>query len=178
MDWKKISSEQRKYIVILVLMTVVGVGLMLVGNGQKKTNEVGELNNPTPLVRESVSLSAEKEKENQLAEVLAAIEGVGKVWVDITFACCGSSLSAFQVQQLLDAGAQEIIIAFDRQFQEIGDDEFKHLKSNLLKIKEKYHKDAIISFIFDKKMITDYKASPIDHGPDIFMKLFKERLIL
>ena len=28
------------------------------------------------------------------------------------------------------------------------------------------------------KMITDYKASPIDHGPDIFMKLFKERLIL
>mgnify|MGYP003549797751 FL=1 len=97
---------------------------------------------------------------------------------DISVACCGSSLSAFQVQQLLDAGAQEIIIAFDRQFQEIGDDEFKHLKSNLLKIKEKYHKDAIISFIFDKKMITDYKASPIDHGPDIFMKLFKERLIL
>lgn len=97
---------------------------------------------------------------------------------DISVACCGSSLSAFQVQQLLNAGAQEIIIAFDRQFQEIGDDEFKHLKSNLLKIKEKYHKDAIISFIFDKKMITDYKASPIDHGPDIFMKLFKERILL
>lgn len=99
MDWKKISSEQRKYIVILVLMTVVGVGLMLVGNGQKKTNEVGELNNPTPLVRENVSQSAEKEKENQLAEVLAAIEGVGKVWVDITFACEGTTEYAYDEQR-------------------------------------------------------------------------------
>ena len=35
---------------------------------------------------------------------------------DITVACCGSNLSAYQTQLLIDAGAQEIIIAFDRQF--------------------------------------------------------------
>jgi hypothetical protein len=97
---------------------------------------------------------------------------------NISVACCGSNLSAYQVQLLLENGAQEIIVGFDRQFQEIGDEEFKKLKTNLLKIREKYKNDVMISFIFDKNMITDYKSSPIDHGPEIFMKLFKERIIL
>jgi hypothetical protein len=79
---------------------------------------------------------------------------------------------------LLDAGAKEIVIAFDRQFQEIGDNEFKRLKANLLKIKDKYKNYALISFIFDKNMITRYKDSPIDLGPDIFLQLFKERIVL
>lgn len=33
---------------------------------------------------------------------------------DISVACCGSSLSTYQVQELIDSGAEEIIIAFDR----------------------------------------------------------------
>lgn len=97
---------------------------------------------------------------------------------DISVACCGSSLSSFQVQQLMDAGAEEIIIAFDRQFKEVGDEEFKHLKRNLLKLRNKYKNYVNISFIFDKKMVTGYKDSPIDCGKDIFLHLFKERIIL
>ena len=97
---------------------------------------------------------------------------------DISVACCGSSISAYQIQMLLDIGVEEIIIAFDRQFQEIGDEEFKHLKTNLLRLQSKYKNFATISFIFDKNKLTDYKASPIDCGPQIFLQLFKERIIL
>ena len=97
---------------------------------------------------------------------------------DISVACCGSSVSAYQIQKLLEAGAEEIIIAFDRQFQEIGDEEFKHLKTNLIRLRGKYKNFATISFIFDKNMITGYKASPIDCGPQTFLQLFKERIIL
>ena len=79
---------------------------------------------------------------------------------------------------MIEAGAKEIVIAFDRQFQEINDDEYKHLTKNLMKINSKYKNDVVISFIFDKNMITGYKDSPIDCGPEIFMKLFKERIIL
>ena len=96
----------------------------------------------------------------------------------IAVACCGSNLSSYQVQLLLDAGATEIIVAFDRQFQEIGDSEYKRLTKNLLKIHEKYKNYATISFIFDKHKITGYKASPIDEGPEKFLKLFQERIIL
>ena len=97
---------------------------------------------------------------------------------DISVACCGSSVSAHQMQLLLDAGAEEIVIAFDRQFQEIGDTEFKHLKKNLLKLRDKYKTYATISFIFDKNKTTGYKSSPIDEGPEKFLNLFKERIVL
>ena len=97
---------------------------------------------------------------------------------DISVACCGSSLSSFQMQMLLDAGAKEVIIAFDRQFQEIGDTEFKRLTKKLTAIDQKYKNEVLISFIFDKKMITGYKASPIDEGKEKFLKLFKERIVL
>ena len=97
---------------------------------------------------------------------------------DISVACCGSSLSAYQVQLLQELGVEEIIIAFDRQFQEIGDKEFLHLKNNLLKIRTKYKNFLKVSFMFDKKMLTGYKDSPIDCGKDIFLQLFKERIFL
>ena len=78
----------------------------------------------------------------------------------------------------MDAGAKEIVIGFDRQFQEIGDDEFKKWVTKLKKINEKYKNFALISFIFDKQKITPYKSSPTDCGPEIFLKLFKERIII
>ena len=32
--------------------------------------------------------------------------------------------------------------------------------------------------IFDKNKITGYKDSPIDKGPQVFLQLFKERIVL
>jgi hypothetical protein len=97
---------------------------------------------------------------------------------NISVACCGSSLSNYQVQLLIEAGAEEIIIAFDRQWQEEWDDEYKKLTAKLLKIREKYKQDVLISFMFDKDRLTRYKDSPIDDGPEVFLKLFKERIVL
>ena len=42
----------------------------------------------------------------------------------------------------------------------------------------KYKNEVLISFMFDKNMLTGYKDSPIDCGKDIFLQLFKERIIL
>jgi hypothetical protein len=82
------------------------------------------------------------------------------------------------MQLLLDLGVKEVIIAFDRQFQELGDKECKHLTTNLTKLHNKYKNYATISFIFDKNMITGYKASPTDEGRDKFLQLFKNRVYL
>lgn len=97
---------------------------------------------------------------------------------DISVACCGSSLSAYQIQLLIEAGAEEIIVAFDRQFEEIGDKEFKHLTKNLKTLHSKYKNNVLISFVFDRNKLTGYKDAPIDCGPQIFLQLFKERIIL
>lgn len=97
---------------------------------------------------------------------------------DISVACCGSSVSSYQIQLLIEDSVQEIIIAFDRQFQALGDNEFNRLKAKLLGLHKKYKNEVLISFIFDKHLITSYKASPTDEGPEKFMQLFKERIIL
>lgn len=97
---------------------------------------------------------------------------------DISVAMCGSSLSEYQVGLLLSCGAEEIIVAFDRQFQEINDKEYNHLKDNILKINNNFKNYVNLSFIFDKNMITSYKACPLDEGKEKFYKLFKERIVL
>ena len=97
---------------------------------------------------------------------------------DISVACCGSNISAYQIHMLIAAGAKEIVICFDRQFQELGDKEHKHQIANFRKLHSKYKNYVNLSFINDRHMITSYKASPVDEGPEKFLKLFKERVIL
>lgn len=95
---------------------------------------------------------------------------------DISVACCGSNLSIYHVQLLLECGAQEIIIAFDR---EGSDQDKKQYVEKFYRINKKYKNYANISFIYDKKgEYLDYKSSPIDHGKDTFLTLFKERIYI
>lgn len=129
-------------------------------------------NSKTNIKNVKTAIVFEGEKSTLLYQTYFGIEN------DISVACCGSSLSAYQINLLLELGVNEIVIAFDRQFQDIGDSEFKHLTRNLTKIFNKYKNYTNISFIFDKNMITGYKNSPIDCGKDTFLKLFKERISL
>lgn len=95
---------------------------------------------------------------------------------NVAVACSGSNISRYHLQQLLDAGAEEMIIALDRQFQAIGDEEYVHLIKNLQKMSDKYKNFIKISIVFDKDMRTEYKDSPIDRGPELFQQLYNERL--
>ena len=97
---------------------------------------------------------------------------------DITVACCGSSLSSYQVDLLMNLGVEEIIIAFDKQFKEIGDEEWKGWTKKLKQIHQKYGAKVQISYIFDKQNLLGYKDSPIDCGKEVFLKLYKERIRL
>jgi hypothetical protein len=97
---------------------------------------------------------------------------------DITVAVCGSSLSSYQVQLLLDLGIEEMIIAFDKQFQELGDKEHIGWVKKLKDINKKYSKYVRISYMFDKWGILGYKSSPIDEGKEKFLKLFDKRFSL
>ena len=97
---------------------------------------------------------------------------------DISVACCGSSFSGYQMNLLLELGVDEVIIAFDKQFQKIGDQEWVQWTKKLKDLHKKYNSLVHITFMFDKKDLLGYKDSPIDRGPDVFMQLFKERIIL
>lgn len=97
---------------------------------------------------------------------------------DISVACCGSNISAYQIHMLIAVGAKEIIVAFDRDFETLGDETHKRRITAFHKLHNKFKNYVNLSFINDRNMITGYKNSPIDDGPDKFLQLFKERVIL
>lgn len=97
---------------------------------------------------------------------------------DISVACCGSSLVDYQVKLLLDLGVKELIVAFDKQFKKIGDEEFKRWTKKLTDIHKKYSMFVQISFLFDKWNLLDYKNSPTDKGKKIFLELLNSRIYL
>ena len=97
---------------------------------------------------------------------------------NISVACCGSSLISHQVEFLLSVGVKEIIIAFDKQFQQKGDKEWKIWVDKLKGINKKYGSIVKISFMFDKENLLNYKSSPIDEGKDKFLYLFQHRFTI
>ena len=97
---------------------------------------------------------------------------------DITVACCGSNLTSHQFKLLYSLGIEEIVIAFDKQFQELGDDEWKKWVRKLTEIHSKYGKYVKISFMFDKTDLLGYKQSPTDAGLEKFLELFNNRITL
>ena len=97
---------------------------------------------------------------------------------DISVACCGSNLITYQVNLLLTLGAKEIVIAFDRQYEKIGDDLWKKWTHKLYELNKKYSPYCRISFIFDKENLLEYKDSPVDQGKEVFLELFKRRIFV
>lgn len=97
---------------------------------------------------------------------------------DISVATCGSSFVNYQFWLLLQLGVKEIIVAYDKQFQKIGDKEFEKLTKNFENMAKKYGNIVKISFLFDKGNLLGYKDAPIDRGKDIFEELVADRVIL
>ena len=95
---------------------------------------------------------------------------------DISVAACGSSLINYQFELLLSLGIQEIIIAFDKQYKELYDNEWKKWTDKLYNIHQKYGGIVQISFLFDLDNKLKYKQSPIDANKETFLYLFKNRI--
>ena len=97
---------------------------------------------------------------------------------NIAVACCGSNLSIHQFMLLLECGVEEIVIAFDKQYKELNTDESREWSRKLTRINEKYRNKCLISFLWDKGKLLDYKDSPTDKGKEIFLELFKNRILI
>lgn len=98
---------------------------------------------------------------------------------DICVAVCGSSLSKYQFNLLLELGIHELVIGFDKDFDEIGTEDYNKVINKLQKIYDKYSSYVNISFLFDKENNTlGYKDSPLDCGKEAFLYLWRNRIVI
>lgn len=94
-------------------------------------------------------------------------------------ATCGSSFSTTQLELLLEAGATEIILAFDADHEgKRGEPDTIEYEKKLLDVIEKCLPYMNVSIIFDYDHILPHKASPSDCGKEKFEKLFHSRIKL
>jgi len=97
---------------------------------------------------------------------------------DISVAICGNALNNYQVELLLSLGVKEIVIALDKQYKQIRDEEWKRWTTKYYQIHNKYGKEVQISYMFDFDKYLDYKDSPIDKGKEVFLRLYQNRVIV
>jgi hypothetical protein len=89
-------------------------------------------------------------------------------------AVCGSNFNKYQIQLLMDAGAREIIIAFDKEFtnRQERDKYFQKLWDKCVR----YKNYCQMSFILDDYGLLNHKDSPIDRGQEKLIQLIKNRI--
>ena len=90
-------------------------------------------------------------------------------------ACCGSNISKIQIQQLINCGAKEIVIAFDKEYED-KNKQCENYYNKLYGIANKYKLYCNMSFIFDFENVIKNKQSPIDDGIEKFNYLLSKRI--
>ena len=144
----------------------------------------GKLRNH-PLGFNLYGLNKAKERINELGVAMvfesekAAAQSMSYLGLsnNIAVGMCGSTLSNYQFHLLLEAGAKEICIGVDRDFENLYDDEYKKVLTKMEKMYNKYSPSCRISFMLDTKGLTGYKMSPTDCGKEIFLDLWRNRLV-
>lgn len=99
---------------------------------------------------------------------------------NISLATCGLNFTQQQFDLLLKLGVKDIVVAFDKQYNKISDDDIEWLKMRKLyeSLYNKFGNYINISFVIDKNNLLNYKDSPIDKDKETFLILFKERVFL
>jgi len=93
-------------------------------------------------------------------------------------ACCGSNISKVQIMQLIQCGAKEIVIAFDREYTNRKDRKNEQYYNKLYSLAKRYNLYCNMSFIFDFENILNEKDSPIDRGIENYLYLLNRRIKL
>ena len=90
---------------------------------------------------------------------------------NICVASCGSSVSEYQINLLIAAGAQRILIAFDKEGKDWQEQqEYYKKRKNLCK---RFSNKCKMGFIWDSSDLLELKDSPTDKGKEIFEKLYR-----
>lgn len=98
---------------------------------------------------------------------------------NFTVALCGSNLTECQKQIILRLGVKEVLIALDKQYENLDDEECKkwaeHIKKKFVVPLAPYVK---VSILWDVKGLLGYKDSPTDRGKDTLLQLMNDKIFI
>lgn len=97
--------------------------------------------------------------------------------LNIGGAISGSSLTDYQVELLRRLDINNVVIAMDKEFREIGSPEEVYFQNKIrTTMVDKLTPYFNVRVIWDRDNLIGYKDSPTDHGKDIFMNLLSQSI--
>lgn len=93
-------------------------------------------------------------------------------------AVCGSSLTKTQIKIINELQVEEVMIAFDREYEDPDSYVAELYYRKLIKLAAPLVTYCRVYLVLDNKHRLPYKASPTDMGKDILMELMKEKWLL
>ena len=124
-------------------------------------------------------LHIEKYRTIVLFEAEKSVMQLDTIWPDMSIGVCvsGSSLSMTQVNILMSLNIENVIIAPDKEFSEVGSDEEKFyrkkIRSTFLDKLDPYFNCSIM---WDIEGLLGEKMSPSDAGKEVFEKLWGNKV--
>lgn len=91
----------------------------------------------------------------------------------------GSSFTSYQLEILKKLNVEEVIIAMDKEFENVGDEEEIQYAEKITRVfKKKLAPYVRVSVLWDTKKLLGTKMSPTDAGIEIFSELLKNKIYI
>lgn len=96
--------------------------------------------------------------------------------IDNSLAVFGSNISKRHIELLLELGVNDVILAFDSDYRQIGDDDFKFFVTKMKKICAKLRPYFSLSIIYNNQGYDAYKCNIMDLPYNKAMTLYESRV--
>lgn len=88
---------------------------------------------------------------------------------------CGSNISTFQRDIIVNLGVREVFLAFDKEYQEAFTEESDLYADKILKLASLFTPYATTYVLWDCDGLLDYKDAPTDKGKEVLERLMKNK---
>ena len=88
----------------------------------------------------------------------------------------GSNISKRHIEMLLELGVNDVVLCFDSDYKQVGDDDFQFFVAKMRKLAGKLRGYFNVSIIYNNQGYDGYKYSPVDFDRWQFDKLYESRV--
>lgn len=118
----------------------------------------------------------EKSRQVVLFESEKSVLKSPQYGIDNALAVFGSNISKQHIQLLLELGVNDVVIAFDSDYHQVGDDEFKFFVVKMKKLAAKLKPYFSVNIIYNNQGYDMYKCNMMDLPYEQAMKLWESRV--
>lgn len=118
----------------------------------------------------------EKSRQVVLFESEKSVLKAPQYGIHNTLAVFGSNISKQHIQLLLELGVNDVVLAFDSDYKQVGDDEFKFFVIKIKKLAAKLKPFFNCSIVYNNQGYDMYKCNMMDIPYEQAMKLWESRV--